>query len=346
MINQLIIDKLSIISTRGIRKRQENDMKAAVLHMLGEAPRYEDFPEPTPAKGEVLVQVRATSLTNISKMMASGSHYDSYEELPAICGVEGVGILDDGTRVYGGGPRAPYGMMAERTVLSRRWCIPVPDEVDDVTAAALPNPALSSWLALAFRAQLQPGETVLTLGATGSAGKIALQIAKHLGAGRVIAVGRNEQILQTLPDLGADATISLNRSDQDLMEAFEREERQKHIDVVLDYVWGHPAEVLLGALTGHDVTADVARTRYVSIGEMAGPTIALASATLRSSGIELSGSGGGSLAPQAISETFPKMWALAASGNLRIDVEQVPLADIEKVWKRGDVDGRRLVFVP
>jgi NADPH:quinone reductase-like Zn-dependent oxidoreductase len=319
-------------------------MKAAVLHTLGETPRYEDFPEPTPEKGEVIVQVRAASLTPVSKMMASGSHYYSYEELPAICGVEGVGMLDDGTRVYGGRSRAPYGMMAERTVLSRRWCIPIPDEVDDVTAAALPNPALSSWLALAFRAQLQPGETVLTLGATGTAGKLALQIAKYLGAGRVIAVGRNEQILQTLTDLGADATISLNRSDQDLMEAFEREERQKHIDVVLDYVWGHPAEVLLGALTG--VTANMARTRYVTVGEMAGPTIALASATLRSSGIELSGSGVDSLTPQAISETFPKMWALAASRKLRIDVEKVPLAEVEKVWKRGDVDGRRLVFVP
>lgn len=321
-------------------------MKAAVLHTLGEAPRYEDFPEPTPEKGEVLVQVRAASLNNVSKMMASASHYASYHMLPAICGVDGVGILEDGTRVYGGGCRAPYGMMAERTVLSRSLCIPVPDEVNDVTAAALPNAALSSWLALASRAQLQPGETILILGATGTAGKISLQIARHLGAGRIIAAGRNEHILQGLSDLGADATVSLHTSDQDLRAAFEREVRQKHIDVVLDYVWGRPASVLLGALTGHDVKADVARTRYVSIGDMAGPTIALSSATLRSSGVELYGSGGGSIAPQALYEIFPKLWALAASGNLRIDVEQVPLADVEKVWKRGEVDGRRPVFVP
>lgn len=237
-------------------------------------------------------------------------------------------------------------MMAERTVLSRRWCFPVPDEVDDVTAAALPNPALSSWLALAFRAQLQPGETVLILGATGTAGKISLQIAKHLGAGHIIAAGRNEKILQGLPDLGADAIISLNTTDQDLIASFEREVRQKNIDVVLDYVWGRPAEVLLNTLTHHDVKADVARTRYVSIGEMAGSTIVLASATLRSSGVELYGSGGGSFTPQAIYETFPKMWALVASGKLHIDVDPVPLADVEKVWKRGDVDGRRLVFLP
>src|SRR5262249_40756961 len=236
--------------------------------------------------------------------------------------------------------------MAERTVLSKRWCLPIPDQIDDLTAAALPNPALSSWLALAFRAQLEPAETVLILGATGIAGKLAIQIARHLGAERVLAVGRNEQILQTLPDLGADATISLNASDQDLKEAFEREVKQKHIDVVLDYLWGRPATVLLDALTRHDLNADAARTRYVSIGEMPGPTITLSSATLRSSGAELYGSGGGSIAPHAIYETFPRMWALAASGKLRIDVEQVPLADVEKVWKRGDVDGRRAVFVP
>src|SRR6266851_3126258 len=186
-------------------------MKAAVLHTLGKLPRFEEFPEPTPEKGEVIVQVKAASLNNISKARASGSHYDSYSQLPAVCGVDGVGLLDDGTRVYCGGCRPPYGMMAERTVVSRSWCVPIPDGVDDLTAAALPNAALSSWLPLAFRAQIQTGETVLVLGATGVSGKLAVQIARHLGAGRVVAAGRNEQILQTLASLGADATIALDQ---------------------------------------------------------------------------------------------------------------------------------------
>src|SRR5213076_3132445 len=157
------------------------------------------------------------------KAMANGSHYDRHRELPVVVGVDGVGVLDDGTRVFCGGSRSPYGMMAERTVVSRVRCLPIPAGVDDDTAAALPNPALSSWLPLIWRARLKPGETVLILGATGVAGKLAIQIAKHLGAGRVLAAGRNRDVLKTLPDLGADATIALDQPDQELTASFERE---------------------------------------------------------------------------------------------------------------------------
>src|SRR5215831_9881951 len=203
-------------------------MKAAVLHVFGEPPHYEDFPDPQPGEGEVIVHVRAASLKNIDRAKASGSHYDSRHKLPAVCGVDGVGVLDDGTRVFCGGARTPYGMMAEQTVVSRAWCLPIPDGVDDDSAAALPNPALSAWLPLVWRARLKPDETVLILGATGVAGKLAIQIAKHLGAGRVVAAGRNRQVLETLPDLGADATIALDQADQEVAAAFGREASHKH----------------------------------------------------------------------------------------------------------------------
>ncbi|HEY2289657.1 MAG TPA: zinc-binding alcohol dehydrogenase family protein [Thermoanaerobaculia bacterium] len=322
-------------------------MKAAVLHTLGDPPRYEDFPDPQRGENEVIVYVRAASLKNIDKAMASGSHYDAHRELPAICGVDGVGILDDGTRVFCGGARPPYGMMAEQTVVSRARCLPVPDGVDDNTAAALPNPALSSWLPLVWRAKLERGETVVILGATGVAGKLAIQIAKHLGAGRVVAAGRNRHVLKTLPDLGADATIDLDQPHQELIAAFRREASHKRFDIVLDYVWGHPTEALLYALTGHDVMAETARLRLIEIGEMAGPTISLSAAALRSSGVEIYGSGGGGSIPHtAIFDTFPQVWALAASGKLRIDTEAVPLAEIENAWRRTDLAGRRLVINP
>src|SRR5215813_12939029 len=194
-------------------------MKAAVLHTLGCAPCYEEFPDPEPGHDEVLVHVTAAALKNVDKAMASGSHYDSRRGLPVVCGVDGVGVLDDGTRVFCGGCRPPYGMMAEQTVVSRGWCLLVPDGVDAETAAALPNPALSSWLPLVWRAKLKPGETVLILGATGVAGKLAIQIAKHLGAGRVVAAGRNRRVLETLKDLGADATIALDQAEQALLAA-------------------------------------------------------------------------------------------------------------------------------
>ena len=321
-------------------------MKAAVLHALGAIPRFEDFPDPQPGQDEVLVHVTAASLKNIDKALASGSHYGSDGQLPTVCGVDGVGVLENGTRVFCGGARRPYGMMATLSVVPRTWCVPVPEGVDDCVAAALPNPALSSWLPLTWRAQLKRGETVLVLGATGVAGKLAVQIAKHLGAGRVVAAGRNERILQTLASLGADATIALSQSDEDLALAFSREALRGHFDIVLDYVWGHPTEVLLAALTGHDMRAESRGVRLIEIGEMAGPTICLSAAALRSSGIEISGTGGGSVPHSVIFDAFPKVWALAASGQLHIDIERVPLADVESAWRRNDLPGRRLVIIP
>jgi NADPH2:quinone reductase len=186
----------------------------------------------------------------------------------------------------------------------------------------------------------------LILGGTGVAGKLAIQIARHLGAGRVVAAGRNEQVLRTLNDLGADATIHLDQSDQELTRAFIREVGHKPFDVIIDYLWGHPTEVLLDALIGHDVKAGASRIRLIEIGEMAGPTIALSAAALRSSGLELYGSGGGSIPHSAIFDAFPQVWALAARGKLSVDTEQAPLADVEIAWQREDLPGRRLVVIP
>ncbi len=318
-------------------------MKAVVLNQLGGVPRYEDFPDPIPEEGEVLVKVKAAALTRISKSRASGTHYDSYRMLPVVCGVDGVGLVEDGTRVFFGGCRLPYGTMSELTVVPKVRVGPIPDDVDALSAAALPNAALSSWLPLAYRAKLRRGETVVILGATGVAGKVAIQVAKHLGAGRVVAAGRNEQILKTLSNLGADAVISLAQNDEALMEAFAQEASKHPFDVVIDYVWGHPAEVVMAALMQHDLMAEESRVRYVSIGALAGTTASVPSAALRSSGLEIYGSGGGSVSYKAILETIPQMWALASTGKLKMDVEGVPLADAEKVWAQNEM-GRRIVF--
>jgi NADPH2:quinone reductase len=157
-----------------------------------------------------------------------------------VCGADGFGQLHDGARVFFGGPRRPYGAMAQRTVVRRAQCFAVPDEVDDRTAAAIPNPGVSAWLSLKHRAKLVPGETVLILGATGVTGKLAVQIAKILGAGRVIAAGRNPQALSTLPELGADATIQLDRPAPELIETFRSQAGGKGFDVIVDYLWGPP----------------------------------------------------------------------------------------------------------
>jgi NADPH:quinone reductase-like Zn-dependent oxidoreductase len=323
-------------------------MYAAVLHKLGSTPRYEQFDDPVAGDGEVLIKVLAASLKPIDKGMAGGKHYASFRELPVVCGVDGVGTLETGQRVLFGGSRHPFGAMAEKAVAPRAFCFPVPDGLDDATAAALPNPAGSSWLPLKYRAKLKPGETVLVLGATGAAGKLAVQIAKILGAGRVIAAGRNPKALESTRSLGADTTIQLDQPRQNLVEAFTSAAKDRNgkdgIDIVLDYLWGPPTEALVEALTGHDFTAEPHTTRLIEIGAIAGPTIALPGAALRSSGLEIYGSGGGSVPRHAIVEAVPEILQCAARGELKLETKKVPLADVETVWNQKE--DRRVVFIP
>lgn len=262
-------------------------MHAAVLHVPGKPPRFEEFPEPTPGSDEVLLHVCAAALKPVDKQLASGRHYASPREFPVVCGADGVGRLEDGTRVFFGGPRRPYGAMAERTVVRRAQCFSVPENVDDDTAAAIPNPGVSAWLSLKHSAKLASGETVLILGATGVTGKLAVQIAKILGAGRVVAAGRNAQVLGSLHELGADATIPLDQPDQELIEAFRRETGRKGFDVIIDYLWGHPTEALLSAITNSEFAVAGSETRLVEVGESAGPTITLPAAVLRSTALTI-----------------------------------------------------------
>ena len=319
-------------------------MDAAVLHALGKPPRYEQFPEPTAGDAEVIVHVHAASLKPVDKQLASGSHYASTRQFPVVCGLDGVGHLSDGQRVFFGGTRAPYGAMAQRTVVRRAFCFPIPDGVDDETAAALPNPGVSAWLSLTHRARLAPGENVLILGATGMTGTLAVKIAKLLGAGRVVAAGRNPQALDRLLHLGADAIIPLDVPAKELGEAFVREAGQSGFQVVIDYVWGSPAETFLAATTRKEFAAVTSETRFVQVGESAGPTISLPAAVLRSTALTILGTAG--IPPRSVLvDALQQVMTHAASGELRIETERVPLADIESAWQR-DQPRRRLVVIP
>jgi NADPH:quinone reductase-like Zn-dependent oxidoreductase len=318
-------------------------MDAAVLHAFGKPPRFEKFPEPIPAEGEVVVHVRAASLKPVDKQIAAGTHYASFRELPTVCGIDGVGVLDDGSRVFFAGPRRPYGAMAERTVVRRAQCFAVPEGLNDEVAAALPNPGVSAWLTLKERAKLAPGETVLILGATGVTGKLAVQIAKLLGAKRVVAAGRNEEALSSLNDLGADSIIQLNKRGQDLSDAFAREAGGTGFQVVIDYLWGHPTEAFLAAITRNEFVAAGSETRLVQVGESAGASISLPAAVLRSTPLTILGTAG-IPAPEVLLDAFQQVLAYGASGKLRIDTERVPLCDIESAWRRDQRS--RLVIIP
>jgi NADPH:quinone reductase-like Zn-dependent oxidoreductase len=319
-------------------------MKAAVLHELGKLPRYQDFHEPSPGAEEALVQVRAASLKPVDKQLAAGTHFASPRELPAICGIDGVGNLSNGARVFFGGARRPYGAMAEQTVVPAAFCFPVPDALDDATAAALPNPGVSAFLTLTQRAKLAKGEKILIQGATGVTGKLAMQIARQLGAGRVIATGRNLQALQKLRDLGADATIQLNQPEDDLRKAFALEAGEAGFNVVIDYVWGRPTEILLSAITRPEFAVINSETRLVQVGESAGPAIALPAAVLRSTALTITGTAGIPSRDILVAAMHHVMDG-AAKRTLQIETESVPLADIEQAWQRAE-RGRRLVVIP
>ena len=320
-------------------------MNAAVIRRFDQPPRCEPFDDPVPIDGEALVHVVAAALNPSTKMLAAGQHYASPKQLPAVCGVDGAGRLDDGTRVFFGVRRPPNGSMCERTAVPRAFCWPIPEGVNELVAAALPNPALSSWLPLLTTAHLAPGETVLVLGATGVAGQLAVQIAKHLGAGRVVAAGRNETALERLRQLGADSVIPLVVPDEQLRDAFAGEAANSGFGVVLDYLWGHPVEVLLAAMAHKGFPTQASGTRLVQIGDCAGPAISLPAQALRSSGVTISGSG---VMPnlELLSSVFQQLMDLAVRSKIHVDVEAVPLSDIEKAWTTDDAHGRRLVIVP
>jgi NADPH:quinone reductase-like Zn-dependent oxidoreductase len=313
-------------------------MQAAVVNVLGEAPKYQSFPDPEVQPGEVLVKVRAAGLHQVVKAIASGAHYSSGGGLPAVPGVDGVGRLPDGRRVYFGMLRRPWGTMAEFAAAPVKMCTPVPDGLDDVRAAAIANPGMSAWVSMQ-RAELGIGETVLILGATGVAGQLAIQIARTLGAKRVIAAGRN---VAAISGSNVDAVIGLAEPEEAISEVLGKEVASG-IDVVIDYVWGRPAELTLEALAkGFKATATHA-TRYVEVGAMAGRSITLPAEVLRAVDLTLKGSGFGAAKIDVIFAAIPKLFEQAAAGKLTIDVDPVPLAEVESVWNRVE-KGRRIVL--
>ena len=300
-----------------------------------------DLPEPSP--DEVVVEVLAAGLHPRVRSGAAGTHYANSGALPFVPGIDGVGQLPDGQRVYFLAIDSPHGSMAERTVIDRRRCISLPDSVDDLTVAAAMNPAMSSWLALQARAQFTPGQRVLVLGATGNAGQMAVQLAKHLGAGWVVGAGRDEERLAALKECGADAVVSLAGDPVARVAALK--DTARDMDVVLDYLWGPAAEdALPGVLTARS-QANQPLT-WIEVGSITGPTLTLPSAALRGHNLRIIGSGQGSLSAREILATLPGLIDVLAAGALRVNTRAVPLSEVEAIWNAPTVPGQRIVLVP
>jgi NADPH:quinone reductase-like Zn-dependent oxidoreductase len=322
-------------------------MKAAVVYTKGELPKYAEFPEPIASnENEILVSIKAVAITNLDKGIASGDHYSSEKENQNgfIVGSDGIGVLENGTKVYA---RGISGTIAEKALVEQNRMVVLPDGIDDAMAAAMPNAVAGSAMALRFRAGVKPGETVLINGATGFTGQMAVQIAKHYGAKNIIVTGRNEKGLENLLEIGADEIVSLKQEDESFVSQLKEIHKNTPIDIVIDYLWGHSAELILSVLKGKGNFTH--KTRYVSVGSMSGDTIQLSAQILRSVDLQLSGSGLGSWTKEEVkllfSEILPEMFLLASKNILKVNIETVHLSDIEKMWNAELPDGKRLVVL-
>lgn len=320
-------------------------MKAAAMYQKGGLPQYTDFPEPAVQNDdEVLVTVKAVAIKHFDKGVAAGSHYSS--EAPKdngrVIGGDGVCLLADGTRVYAIGVS---GMLAQKATIRKNYAVPVPDGLDDATAAALPNGVMGAAMGLKFKAGIQPGDVVLINGATGFTGRVAVQIAKHYGAKKVIVTGRNQQSLDDLLNLGADEIVSVLQDDESFKAQITAIHQATPIDIIMDYLWGHTAEMILACIKGDGSFTN--KIRYVSIGSMGGDLIQLSAANLRSVDLQLTGSGLGSWSKQQIGQLInnilPEMFKLAVKGKLQVETTQVKLEDIAELWNLDIPSGQRLV---
>jgi NADPH:quinone reductase-like Zn-dependent oxidoreductase len=319
---------------------QEKLMKAAIVRGVGQTPIYDDFAEPVTSSTENRIRVTAAALSQVVRSRASGKHYSSSGRFPFIAGVDGVGCLDDGSRVYFILPTAPHGSMAEQTVVPAEQCVRLPEELDDVTAAAIANPGMSSWAAYVERAKLKAGETVLINGATGTSGRLAIQVAKHLGAKKIITTGRNVETLNSLTGLGADVTIPLTENEAALENRFS-DQFATGVDVVIDYLWGKTAELLVRAAA----KAGSGPLRFVQVGTASGADITLPGAWLRSSPIELMGSGLGSVPGDRFIYCIGELLKAAVPSGFKIATKTVPLSEVEAAWGEND-SALRTVFIP
>jgi NADPH:quinone reductase-like Zn-dependent oxidoreductase len=298
-------------------------VEAAVLRELG-TPSFEDgYPEPEAGPGQLVIEVEAASLNPIDLVKASGKFMAGPPNLPSVVGDEGVGRTPDGQRVYFGSAVQPFGSMAGRCLVKSTDVVELPDGVDSAAAAAIGNTGVAAWLGLEQKACLKPGETVLVLGATGAVGRMGVQLAKLLGAGRVVAAGRNSEVLATLEDLGADSTVAL-AADTDPAEAITA--AGGNADVVLDLLWGPPA---LAALK-------VAKpgVRLINIGQPAGAEIGLPAGLVRGKRAAILGHANASTPFSARAAVYQRLVESLATGQLSVDFERVPLAEVSKAWQR------------
>ena len=312
-------------------------MRAAILREFGQPPEIGEFDDPAPGDGQEVADVLAAGLNPVDILKASGHFYGGNPPLPSVVGTEGIARLGDGRNVYFDAPIAPYGSFAERTLIDPARTYDVPDGLDPALAVVLGIAGLAGWLAIDHRARMRAGETVLVLGAGGVVGQVAVQAAKLLGAGRVVAAARSQERLDRAVQQGADATVQIGAVD-DLADAF-REAGGGGVDVVVDPVWGEPAVAAMAAMN--------VRGRLVQLGQSAGAEATVPSALVRGKTLDVLGMTIFAVPPEDKRAAYETMAEHANAGRLDVAVERIPLDGVAEAWKRQTSSpGVKLVVEP
>jgi NADPH2:quinone reductase len=312
-------------------------MRAAVIREVGALPEVAEIQEPSGAS----IDVVAAPINPIDLAVSRGVLATGHPPLPYVPGCEAVGRTADGKLVwiFGGSlGRTANGGMAERAPVADAHAVEIPDGADPALAAGLGIAGLAGWLPFAWRAPLKGGEDVLVLGATGSVGLVAVQAAKLLGAGRVVAAGRSAAGLERATELGADATVRLDEP-TDLVAAFKDAFGGGGPSYVFDPLWGEPAAAA--------VQAAAPWATIVNLGQSAGPTSELASGAVRFKSLSILGHTNFAVSADELAEHYHRLVGHAVAGDIHLDVERVPFEDVGAAWQRqADGAGTKLVLVP
>jgi NADPH:quinone reductase-like Zn-dependent oxidoreductase len=321
-------------------------LRAAIVSSYDAPPEAGERPEPEATEGQAVVELLAAALNPADLAIASGRFPAGSPPLPYVPGIEGVGRVVEssrfapGTRVWASGRGlgvARDGAFSKRFAVADEVLVEVPEAAEDVAAAALGQVGLAAWMSLSWRAPVRPGETVLVLGATGSVGSVAVQVAKILGASRVVAVGRDAGRLEAAAALGADATVALDG------DGFQEQ--------LASAVDGSPPSLVLDLLCGPALEAAMAvagaGARIVHVGQSAAPTATFVSGHVRGKQLQILGYSNFAVPLDALARGYADLIGHATGGRLSLPAEAVPLDRVADAWARQarghDV---KLVLVP
>ncbi len=323
-------------------------MRAALLEAYGAPVVPGERADPQPSPERSLIKVAAAPIVPLDLFCASGSSYFGRQPIPYVPGVQGVGIVQSigesaaGQRVWfatTAGMAPGDGSMGESCVATPADLVPISAEVPDAVVAAIGTSGIAAWMSLTWRARLERGEKVIVLGATGVVGQVAVAVARHLGAARVVAVARTAEAAAAAPLAGADEIVLTEPVGEpaDLTRRLV-EAAGGPADVVIDPVFGVPAAAAAQALGPGG--------RLVNIGGAAGDLAEFSSAVLRARTIAILGYTNNAISPEQRADALTRVLGLAEAGHVSVAYETRPLSDCTAAWTAASGSGRRIVLLP